>query len=223
MAMLALTRSVGGSVNPVALSALIRICGPGYLVIPGVVAAGAAVLYGIYRLGAPRLVVELVDVYLLFLLFTLTGAVVARSDVAKYVENPDPEEADEKTVEALSEKQRVNIIDHAYGLVSRGNRAGGFAHIETYLRQSPAKTDDYRWFFEEMLRWEDTDAALFFAQQYLHYLLETDEQRLALKLLLRCQLESSLWRPLAEDRNRALELALAHGREDLAGRLSRDS
>lgn len=220
MAILALTRSVRGSINPVALSALIRICGPTYFLIPAVIAAGVALFYGLYLMGVPRLVLDLADIYLMFLLFTLTGAVVARSDAPRYVENPDPTEPDEEFVEALAEKQRVKIVDHAYGLVSRGNRDGGFAHIETYMRRSPAMTDDYRWFFEEMLRWEDSDPALFFAQRYLHYLLDINEQQMALKLLSRCQLESPRWRPLPEDRDRALELAQAHGRDDLVGRLS---
>ena len=220
MAILALTRSAIGSINPVAVSRLIRICGPNYWLIPAVVAGLAVVFQLLGQAGLPKLALDFANVYLFFLLFSLTGAIVARSDAVKHVENPEPAEPGEDVVEALAEKGRVKILDHAYGLISRGNREGGFAHIQSHLDKSPSIADDYRWFFEAMLSWEETDPALFFAQRYLSYLLSLDDQVAALKLVSRCVLENPRFRPLPDDRDRMLELAQAYGRDDLSKLLS---
>ena len=220
IAILAMTHSAIGSINPVAVVTLIRICGPRYLIIPGVVILVAAGLYFLDRAGAPHIVVEFSGVYLFFLLFSLTGAVVGESEVSKYVENPDPVAPEEEAVEAQAEKNRARILDHAYGLLSRGNRDGGLVHIQSYLHQSVSVADDYRWFFDAMLRWEDNQHALFFAQHYLHYLLNANEAVLALKLLSRCMLENPRFRPLPEDLARVRELAADHARDDLSRQLS---
>lgn len=220
MAILAMTHSAIGSINPVAIVTLIRICGPRYLMVPTVITVLTGTVYFFGAAGLPRPAVEFAEVYLFFLLFSLTGAVVGKSDVQKYLENPDPVGPEEDVVESLAEKQRVKVLDHAYGLVSRGNRAGGFAHIKAHLDRSASVTDDFRWFFEEMLCWEDSDPALFFAQRYLHHLLEVDEHVQALKLLSRCLLANPRFRPLPEDRGRAIELAETYEREDLIKHLS---
>lgn len=220
MAVLALTGSATGSVNPLALIALIRICGPSYLIIPAVPAGLAAAFYHLGQAGLPSFLLDFANVYLLFLLFSLTGAIVSGSDVAGHVEYLDPVEPEKELIDALAEKARVRILDHAYGLFSRGNRDGGLAHIQSHLDKSAAVADDYRWFFEEMLRWEEREPALFFAQRYLSYLLSADDRHRALKVLSRCMLENPRFRPLPDIRDRIRELAHAQGRDDLAKLLS---
>jgi hypothetical protein len=66
-----------------------------------------------------------------------------------------------------------------------------------------------------MLSWESKDAALFFAQRYLGHLLDTNEDVAAMKLIARCRLENSLFRPLPKDRERALDLAKQLGHDDM--------
>ena len=219
MALLSLTRSWLGSINPLAILTLLRICGHRYFLVPAVIGSLAGFLYILSWYDAPRLMLEFGYMYLLFLMFSLTGVVVGDSDALKYVENPAPVEPGDDAVDAQIEKERVAILDHAYGLVSRGNRDGGFAHIEAFMAESPGRGEHYRWFFEEMMRWEDTQPALFFAQRFLGHLLDSGDQHLVLKLLGRCLLENPQFRPLAGDRERVFELLEAHGREDLAQQL----
>ena len=217
---LALTRSIPGCVNPVALVTLIRLCGPRYWLIPLtllVVATGIAML-DVVR--APRLLTEAACVYWLFLVFTLTAAIVAESNVAEHVEMPPPLQPEPADVEALAVKARNDVLNHAYGLVSRGNRDGGFTHIEQYLQSSGQLLEDYGWFFQRMLQWESNDPALFFAQRYLRFLLAANEPEIAMKVLSRCQHENPRFRPFAEDRPRLLALVRERGRDDLMAGLS---
>ena len=72
-----------------------------------------------------------------------------------------------------------------------------------------------QWFFEEMMRWENTDAALFFGQECLAHFLHHDLDAMALKLLSSCIHENPAWRPRPEDRQHAVELAEKYSRDDL--------
>lgn len=217
--LLSLTRSWLGSINPLAIATLLEICGHGYFIVPAVVGSLAGFLYVLSWYDFPGLLLEFGFMYLFFLMFSLTGVVLAASNVLKHVENPPPVEPGAEAIEAVAEKQRMATLDHAYGLVSRGNRAGGFAHIDAFLSTSGGGMDNYRWFFENMLRWENPDPALHFAQRYLARLLDSGEHHQALKLLGRCLLESPRFRPLPEDRDRVLDLLEELGREDLARQL----
>lgn len=105
------------------------------------------------------------------------------------------------------ENQRKIIINHAYGLVSRGNRAAGLQHIYGALQDDPAAATAWPWFLEQMFAWENTDAALVFAQQYLNQLLHYEKNVAAVKLMLRCRLIDESFRPLAEDKTLAVEAA----------------
>ena len=70
-----------------------------------------------------------------------------------------------------------------------------------------------------MLGWEIQQPALFFAQHYLHELLEYGEQGKAVKLILRCRLVDGRFRPLPDDRDAAIGAAQAVGNEELAAAL----
>lgn len=217
---LGLTRSPLNSLHPAALLSLIRLCGPSYFIVPATIVAMLAVVYLLRQNGLPAAVLHLLYGYLLALLFTLTGAVVFASDAAKQVDISDAVLADENTLLAKAEGERQKTLDHAYGLISRGNREGGFAHIDSYLQRSGSVAGDYRWFFDQMLHWEDSEQALFFAQRYLRFLLDGNEQFAALKLLARCQHVNARFRPLPDDRQRLVDLARQHNRDDLARLLS---
>ena len=66
-----------------------------------------------------------------------------------------------------------------------------------------------------MQNWESKDEALFFAQTYLGFLLDANEKVSAMKLIARCRLKNSLFRPLPEDRRRALDVATQLGHDDM--------
>ena len=223
MAVLTITRSPVASLHPIAVYTLIRTCGVRYLIIPAVVWSAAAVLWVLGRAGVPAWLLELGAVYGFFLTFSLTGAIALQGGAAGLIEDPESAEPDERAIEAAAERDRARVLDHAYGLISRGNRDGGFAHIQAHIDASPSIADDYRWFFEAMLRWEQSEPALYFAQRYLTYLLDANEQVLALKLMSRCLHESPQWKPLRDDRQRVLEVAHAHGRDELIAGLRRQA
>lgn len=212
---LAITHSPLESVNPAALYRLIERCGTSYTWIPVVIAVLAFASAGIAQAGAPLLLVVLLRVYLVFLLFTLTGAVVRDSGVSGDVsigathEQQETEYRDELTAD------RRKIADHAYGFISRGNREGGFRHIRQSIRTDPDPDDAVGWYFNEMMRWENKDAALFFGQEVLSHYLHHENDALALKLMAGCLHENPAWKPKAEDRPHALALAQKYQRDDL--------
>ncbi len=215
IAALALSRSPLASINPFALVAIVRRCGWNYVWIPATLLLVAAIAMLLRASGAPNLLIDLLLMYGTFLLFTLTGGVAAEGDVSALIEGPQAVEPDpELTIERL-DREREAVLNHAYGLVSRGNREGGLAHIDGFLAESDFVLEDYAWFFDGMMRWERNDAALFFAQPYLTALLDGGQEIAALKLLSRCGQEDPSFRPAASDRERMRAVIDAHGRDDL--------
>lgn len=222
LAILAITRSPLESLNPLAIRRMIDACGGDYLWVPGSVSLLSAAVALLAVKILPALLVELLAIYLFYLLFTMTGAILHANDVELMVEIPDPAAPDESAVRERSLEARRKVANHAYGFISRGNRAGGLSHIEDWLYEHEADSvEAWDWFFREMLRWESTEHALFFAQNYLSRLLYRNRQAEALKLLSRCLYEDPRFRPLAPDTERVLELVAEHGRDDLLALLER--
>jgi len=215
LAILAVTHSPAESLNPQAILRMIRVCGAAYFIAPVTVIL-VWLLFAMFEfLGLPSLLTNLGKSYQVVLLFTLTGAVLHANDVAVQVDIEAPLEKSEDEISGDLEKERQKVANHAYGFVSRNNRQGGLAHINQWIN-SEADTDvAYAWFFKEMLTWENSTAALFFAQEYLHRLLHSEQEATALKLAARCLHEDPRWKPQFEDRELFLEVAEQHGREDL--------
>lgn len=219
---LALTRSPAAAINPLHLHALIRRTGKRYLGVPAAVLAAVALLGLLALLGAPSILVAALASYPLFLGFSLTGAVVAGSGLREEVGIPDPVEPAAETLIERDLRSRRAVLDHAYGLFSRGNRAGGLRHIEGFVDRSEyfgTKIEVFEWFFEKMLRWENAGPALALAQVFLSRLVDAGESTAAMKLIGRSLLEDERWRPLPADRERVTELASAAGRTDILTRL----
>ena len=220
MGVLAVTHSPAGSLNPVAMVQLIRVCGAGYFVVPATQIAMSGLFVAAYQAGVPLFLIDLGTSYQIVLLFTMTGAVLFANDVAIQVDIEDPlEPTADKLAEDLNQ-ERQRVANHAYGFISRGNRDGGFAHIRQWLEQETYRDEAYQWFFQEMLKWESRVPALFFAQGYLRQLLIWNMDREALKLISRCLHEDPQWLPKQEDRAGVRELLVQHGREDLLANLT---
>ena len=126
-------------------------------------------------------------------------------------------ENDEQPVESDEQrlKERNRALNHAYGFISRGNRAGGLTHIYQCIDADPDPTSAWPWFTEQLLRWEISEEALPFAQQYLSRLLHSEQPVAAVKLMLRCRSINEAFRPLPEDRALALEAAENSQNDDL--------
>lgn len=215
LAVLGVTRSPLDSLNPVVIFRMIRACGADYFWIPAVLLVALLGFSFLPLLPLPVFLLYVAGVYLFFLLFSLTGAVLGEKRIADAVEIEAPlQYTDEQNAEMLLAKRR-KVADHAYGMISRGNRDGGFAHLRQWIATESDSSGSASWFFNEMMRWETKDAALFFAQECLAHFLHHDEDRPALKLIARCLHENPRWKPAAAERQHTLELLERHKRDDL--------
>ncbi len=219
LAILAVTHSPSESLNPRTILQMIRVCGAAYFLVPGVIVLLSVVfaLFGLF--GLPSLLIDLGKSYQVVLLFTLTGAVLHANNVAVQVDIGPPLEKSDDDITGDLDKERQKVANHAYGFVSRNNRAGGLAHIKQWIEKETDTDAAYAWFFREMLTWENNTAALFFAQEYLGRLIHDEQEIAALKLATRCLHEDPRWKPRLEERDLFIELAERHGREDLVRQL----
>ncbi len=219
IAVLVITHSPLQSMNPTALYKLIESSGSGYGYAP--LTAILIVIVPLQFGGLPGWVQTIAEIYLLAAFFAVCGAITRKENLIDDVDIPDALEPGDDVVLARLENQRSGVLSHAYGFVSRDNRTGGLEHIYSWLRQDPDPLDGWRWFFESMLRWEIKEPALFFAQQYLKRLLIDEQQVAAVKLMMRCRMINERFKPLAEDRQAAIEAARACQNEELAAVLER--
>jgi hypothetical protein len=220
-AVLAVTHSPVESLNPLALVRMVRACGPAYLVVPGTVLAITAVLLLLDGLGLPVWIGNVGTTYSCLLAFTLTGAVLDRRGIVFEVAIEASDEPDPESPLADLLTQRQKVAGHAYGFISRGNREGGLAHIRDWLNSEQDVSDAAQWFFNEMMRWESTDAALLFGHACLSHFLHHDDDRRALKLIASCLYVDPRWKPDPADRSATLELVRKYGRDDLEVLLDR--
>jgi hypothetical protein len=219
VAVLVITHSPLQSVDPRALYRFIRRCGRSYWYAPA--AAMAAIVVSTLLQSLPYVVLNVVEIYLLVVLFAVTGAVTRGSDLFREVDLPEPAGPErDKQVRSLA-RQRAKVLNHAYGLVSRGNLDGGLEHIYGWLVEDPDPDGAWRWCYEQMLLWEDRYAALLLAQQYLGRLLAHGDRVGAVKLMLRCRLVDQAFRPLSADLPQAIAAARACNNPELADVLSR--
>lgn len=215
MVILTMTRSPLASVNPGTVIGVIRRSMPGYLIIPLLMAAVSACIYGLTLVEVPSVLLDLGQSYQLFLFCTLTGAVMYRNAIYLEVDIPDAVEPSAAELNKRQLDERKAVADHAYGFISRGNREGGLKHIQQRINDEADVDGAYHWFFDEMIRWESGDAALYFAQPYLSRLLRLDQESTALRVLTRCVHRDPRFRPLDQDRQLVTRLLLKYRRDDL--------
>lgn len=215
VAVLAITRSPFASLNPATMWRMIQACGWDYLLILLIIPLTALLAAFSELAGVPSILTLTAAFYSSFLLFTFTGAVLNANDVQFLAEIPQPLETSADATTRQQTRDRARVLTHAYGFVSRGNQAGGLAHVQSMIQEEADRDDAYRWYFDQMLTWEYRDAALAFAQLYLSWLLAGNRDVEALKLMTRCQLESPAFRPLQGDRPIALAVARRFKRDDL--------
>ena len=207
LAVLAVSHSPVESMKPRAVIGVINRCGPGYWIAPLYLLATIILIGWLRTQSFPKLLLEFVAFYLVFVAFGLIGGLVRPLELDKQMGLPEPLEPGDPEIGQRLEKDRTAVLNHAYGLISRDNRAGGIQHIDAWLEQEPDPEAARAWFMEQMLRWEHNEAALPFAQQTVSRLLHDGEQAAAVKLMLRCRLVNENFRPLPGDRQLALEAA----------------
>ena len=215
LGVLSITRAPFQGMNPIAIYSFIRKSGTDYLLLIATLDTMWMVLFLLWKSGVSPFLLGFGLVYQAFLTYSMTGMVTSRHRLAEQVDIPLPLMATPGQSRAALIKEREKFASHAYGLVSRGNRAGGLAHIQSRIDGEADQDEACHWFFNEMLKWENTDAALFFAQSYLHRLLRQQDDMQALKLLSQCFHFNPRFRPASSDRDAAKALAESHGRKDL--------
>ena len=214
MAVLATTRSPVESLNPAALLVLLKSCGRQYLAIPMVVVTILFAIWSLAIAGAPYLLIRASAIYASILLFTLTGSVLHDKVASISVDLPPAREPGVERLQADELRERTRVLNHAYGFFSRGNRQGGLQHLYGWLEKEADPDAACRWFFEQMMKWESTEAALVFAKTYLSLLLKQGRDIEALKLIARCRLVDARFEPRDEDRIAALAAAERQGNEE---------
>ena len=216
LAVLAITRSPLECLNPRSVAGLIRRSGTSYWILPVYFLMAGVVLWWLTTLSLPEFLVELFAYYLILVFFALTGAVVQPHDFYKEVEIHAPVEPDRDVIDERLVKERTVVLNHAYGFISHGNRAGGFKHIRSWLENDPEPDSAWSWFFDQMMRWEIKEPALVFAQTFLGRLLRDGDYLAAVKVMTRCCHVNESWLPLPDDRALALKAAEHCGNAELA-------
>jgi len=219
LGVLSITHSPLQSVNPVALWNFIGRIGQSYLIAP----AYLAVIVWLSTLAQEFsfLIDVLIQMLLLFSLHSVIGGIMSPHDVFDDLSIPDPVESSREKLAEDLEGSRNATLTHAYGFISRGNREGGFKHIVEEIAKEADVATAWAWYFDRMMRWEQKQHALFFAQRYVHDLLLHGETIPAVKVILRCRLVDERFRPLADDLQAAIRAAESSGNNELAAVLKR--
>jgi len=218
-AVLAITHSPVQSLNPFAIGKLMKATGESfwlasvYLVVVCWLAVAAEQL--------PNIAGNFVQLFALFSFASVTGALIEPFGLVNDVNIPDALDADDDEIAENLETARAAVLTHAYGFVSRNNRDGGFRHIMDWIEKEADVAAAWAWFFDRMLRWEQQQHALFFAQKYVHDMLRHGEEIQALKVIMRCRLVNEQFHPFLEDLPAAVEAAESTGNIELVAFLKR--
>lgn len=219
LAVLAITRSPLQSINPVAIGRLLRTCAGSFWVAPVYL---FVTVWLCLQLDALPLPVEIfIQLVLSFSFFAVTGALIAPYGLMDDVYIPDAVEPDASEISGDIEKNRVAVLGHAYGFISRDNRKGGFNHIIDAIGKDPDPAAAWAWYFNKMLGWENQQHALFFAQHYVHDALRHGERVAAVKAIMRSRLIDEHFRPFPDDLPAAIKAAEDSANQELAAVLKR--
>lgn len=213
---LAVSHSVLASLNPVTLIELVKRCGFVYLLGPAFLVAASWAVLRIKVTVNVDMLTEFLCLYLTFAAFAIFGGMVRPLQLQRELDVPMPVSIDEEVDRDRHLLKRTMVLNHAYAIISRGNRQQGLEHIYKVLADDPDDEAGWAWFFENMLRWENPEAAFAFAQQYVHELLRYGENVKAVKVMLRCRMINPAFKPLFEDLELAAAAAEACHNEELA-------
>jgi len=213
---LAVSHSVLASLNPATLIELVKRCGFVYLIGPAFLVAASWAVLRINVAVNVDMLTEFVSLYLTFAAFAVFGGMVRPLQLQRELDVPMPASIDTQVERDRHLLERTMVLNHAYAIISRGNRQQGLEHIYKVLADDPDDEAGWAWFFENMLRWENPEAAFAFAQQYVHELLRYGENVKAVKVMLRCRMINPEFKPLFEDLELAAAAAEACQNEELA-------
>lgn len=220
LAILAITRSPLESLNLGTAVRLIGRIGMAYWAAPAALVLAALLPVVIPEL--PGIAALIIDLGIGFGVIAVIGSMVRPFDFFAEVDIEAPLELEPEKVNQRLEKGRVAALNHAYGFASRDNVDGALQHINQWIREEdPYPGDAWPWFFNAMLKWEDSYPALKLAQEYLDLLLHSGDMPGAVKLMLRCKYANAEFRPHAGSRDAAIAAAESAGHGELVEWLRR--
>jgi len=219
LAVLAVTRSPVESLNPRSIGGVINRCGAGYWVLPGYLLFAIAISWWLSTRPWTGYATDLLVLYLVTVFFALVGGIVRPHQLHDEVDIDDPVEPDQQVLDERLLKERTSALNHAYGFISRDNRAGGLKHIHRQIEGDPNPEGAWSWFFDQMMLWESKEPAQIYAQGYLTRLLHDGDYAQAVKVITRCRFVNESFQPLADDRDLAREAAETCGNDELASTL----
>jgi hypothetical protein len=153
------------------------------------------------------IVTILFTLYAFLLIASVGGHALAIQEAEIEISIPDPVLPGPQEMQRKENQLRTHALNHAYGMVSRGNCSGGVRHVLNYIQDSPDPLDCTRWLFTEMLRWESPQAALQIGQQLISRLLAEQRDQEAIKTIVRCRHANPAFTLLEADRAPAARLA----------------
>lgn len=219
LALLAITRSPLHSLNPVAIGRIWRTCGDTFWIASAYLLISSWICLQLG--GLPLLVINFLQLVLTFSFFSLTGALIEPYGLVDDVYIPEALEKSDAEFRDDLENTRAAAMSHAYGFISRNNRAGGFGHIMDEIKQDPDPAGAWGWYFDHMMGWENKQHVMFFAQHHVADMLDHGEDIPALKAIMRCRLIDASFRPFPDDVVRAISAAERSGNIELAAVLKR--
>jgi hypothetical protein len=217
------THSITGSfvqaLNPVAIVAMTRRLGAGYLLVIGVaIVAGllgrAIVLDGAHLAFVLRIALLML---LWLLMFSVLGGVL---HARRFEVGFEPEHSPERRTrldERDRNRERDRFIDQVFAEFRAGGRGNPFASVQQRANQSSNPLAEYEWIHDRVATWPNPKLANRVAQELLPLLLSSRRHGDALRLVRsRLQVDSD-FRPLASEHLlRLVELARDAGDRSLA-------
>jgi hypothetical protein len=219
--LLALTDSPLASVNPLGMWRLLRRLLPAWLWLLPLAIVAMLSWRWLMHIDASGYWLLLLGLYWLLAFANVCGVLAARLDVAAETDIPAALQDVERRGKPLGERQQQAVLNHAYALISRGNRDGGFAHLDAHAAAADEPLLARFAFFNAMLRWDLADVALYYAQSLLPALLDAGQHAMALKVTVQCLHRNERFRPHAGDLPRLLAIAEQQGHKDVLRALSR--
>ncbi len=207
LAVLTITHSAIECLRPSRLWLVARNWGRHYLLVLGVSLAGILLVYLALHFDLFVFFTILFTLYAFLLIASVGGHALAIQEAEIEISIPDPVLPGPQEIERKENQVRTHALNHAYGMVSRGNCAGGVRHLLEYIQDSPDPLDCSRWLFTQMLNWESPQAALQIGQHLVSRLLAEQQDQEALKTIVRCRHANSDFTLLEPDCAPAARLA----------------
>ena len=220
-----ITGSFGQALNPLAIAAMTRRLGSGYVLVIGV-AIGAGLLGRAIVLDGDHLafILRIAALMLLWLvMFSVLGGVL---HARRFEVGFEPEHSPARRTrldERDRDREREHFIDLVFAEFRAGRRANPLASIQQRASQSSNPLAEYAWIHDRLATWPDPSLANRVAQELLPLLLAARRHSDALKLVKSRLQADREFRPLASEHLRRLaELARDAGDRPLARSLLHD-